>query len=139
MLKILALFLRSVFMEEFYIDVELYRGVTRIQVDEQPPEEWDMPYMPQFVIEFYTGQAFLTFTIQLENGEWYDRNTRLSDGDFHLQYFELGPDAWNANYRSPLTTDELKAIGHAISNYMIVKLTAYMSFFVRSFGDTTLN
>jgi hypothetical protein len=126
-------------MEEFYIDVELRRGLTRIQVDEVSPEEWDMPYIPQFVIEFHTGQTFLTLTVHLENGAWYDRNTRLSDGDFHLRYFELGPDAWNPGYQSPLSAEELKAIGIGISNYMIVRLTAYMSFFVSSFRNHTLN
>ena len=127
-------------MEEFYIDVELHRGITRIQVDEVPPEQWDMPYIPQFVIEFHTGQACLTLTIQLESGQWYDWNTRLSEGDFNLHYFEPDPDlAWNPDYQSPLGAGELKAIGSAISNYMIVRLTAYMSFFVSSFRNPVLN
>jgi len=127
-------------MEEFYIDVELSRGMTRIQVDEIPPEQWDMPYTPQFIIEFHNGLAFITLTLQLEDGRWYDRNTRLSDDDFHLRYFELGPDeAWNPDYQSPLPESAVARIGQAISRHMVVHLTAYMGLFVPVFREPTLN
>jgi len=127
-------------MEEFYIDVELSRGMIRIQVDEILPEHWDIPYIPQFIIEFHTGKAFLTLTIQLENGTWYDRNTRLSEDDFHLRYLELGPDeAWNPEYQSPLSAADLKIIGMAISNHMVIHLTTYMSLFVPQFRNPILN
>ena len=126
-------------MEEFYIDVELSRGLTRIQVDEVLPEQWDMPYIPQFVIEYHTGLGFLTLTVQLENGTWYDRNSRSSEDDFHLRYFEMGPDAWSPDYQSPLSKADLLVIGRAISNYMVIRLTAYMGLFVPSFRNPTLN
>jgi hypothetical protein len=127
-------------MDEFYIDVELSRGLTRIQVDEVPPGEWGLPYIPRFVIEYYTGKGFLTLTLQLEDGTWYDRNTRLSADDFHLRFFELGPDgAFNPDYQSPLDPEELKAIGSAISNHMVVRLTAYMGLFIPQFRNPTLN
>ncbi|RYY52766.1 MAG: hypothetical protein EOO05_21640 [Chitinophagaceae bacterium] len=127
-------------MQEFYIDVVLHRGATRVQVDEVPPESWAMPGTPQFIIEFHTPSGFLTLTLQLEGGNWYDRNTRLSEDDFHLRYFELGPDeTWNPDYESPLSTEEIKAIGAAISNHMIVSLTAYMGLFVPQFRNPTLN
>jgi hypothetical protein len=127
-------------MEEFYIDVEISRGLTRIQVDEVPPEQWHLSYVPEFVIEYHTGKEFLTLTIQLEHNIWYDRNTRLSDGDFNLRYFELGPDeAWNPDYQSPLNTFDLKVIGGAISNYMVIHLTTYMGLFIPQFVDPAKN
>ena len=127
-------------MDEFYIDVELSRGLTRIQVDEVPHEQWNVPYIPCFIIEYHTGSGFLTLTVQLENGTWYDRNSRLSEGDFHLRFFELGPDeAFNPAYQSPLSAEELKAIGSAISNHMVVCLTAYIGLFIPQFRNPTLN
>lgn len=126
-------------MEEFYIDVELSQGMTRIQVDEVPPEQWDMPYTPQFIIEFHNGLEFITLTLQLEDGHWYDRNTRLPDEDFHLRYSELGPEAWNPDYRSPLLETAILKIGEAISRHMVVHLTAYMGLFVPVFREPTLN
>jgi|GEM_PF-1943178 len=127
-------------MDEFYIDVELRRGLTRIQVDEVPPEQWGVPFIPCFVIEYHTGRGFLTLTLQLEDGTWHDRNSRLSEGDFHLRFFELGPDeACNPDYQSPLSEEELKAIGSAISNHMVVRLTAYMGLFIPQFRNPTLN
>jgi hypothetical protein len=126
-------------MEVFYIDVELSRGMTRIQVDEVPPEQWTMPYTPQFIIEFHNGTGFITLTLQLENGRWYDRNTRLPEEDFHLRYFELGPEAWNPDYQSPLPTSAIVQIGQAISRHMVIHLTAYMGLFVPVFREPTLN
>ena len=127
-------------MQEFCIDVVLRRGLTRIQVDEVPPESWPMPGMPQFVVEFYTGTGFLTLTLQLEGGTWYDRNNRLSEDDHQLHYFDLEPgEAWNPDYQSPLNADELKAIGVAIANQMIISLTAYMGLFIPQFQNPALN
>jgi hypothetical protein len=126
-------------MEEFYIDVELSRGMTRIQVNEVPPEQWDMASAPQFIIEFHNGAGFITLTLQLEQGQWYDRNTRLPDEDFHLRYFELGSNAWNPDYRSPLTESAIIQIGQAISRHMVVQLMAYMDLFVPVFRERTLN
>ena len=126
-------------MEEFYIDVELSQGMTRIQVDEVPPEQWNMPYTPQFIIEYHNGQAFITLTLQLENGRWYDRNTRLPDNDLYLRYFELGPEAWNPDYQSPLSESAILKIGEAISRHMVIHLTAYMGLFVPVFREPTLN
>jgi len=126
-------------MEEFYIDVELSQGMIRIQVDEVPPEQWDMPYTPAFIIEFHNGMEPIMLTLQLEQGRWYDRNSRLPDEDFHLRYFELGPGAWNPNYQSPLTESAIVKIGQAISRHMVVHLTAYMGLFVPVFREPTLN
>ncbi|WP_184546180.1 hypothetical protein [Mucilaginibacter sp. FT3.2] len=126
-------------MEEFYIDVTLSRGTTRIQVEEIPPEQWDMPYTPQFIIEFYHVKGFITLTLQLERGKWYDRNTRISEDDFHLRYFELGPDAFNPNYQSPLTDAAIQEIGSGIARHMIVMLTYYMGYFVPVFREPTFN
>lgn len=126
-------------MEEFYIDVQLNKGTARLQVDEVPPEEWDMPYTPQFIIEFHDGKGFITLTLQLEKGKWYDRSSRVSDGDWHLRYFELGPDAFNPDYQSPLYQEEIDEIGRAISRHMVVMLNAYMSLFVLTFPDPAVN
>ncbi|OOQ61915.1 hypothetical protein [Mucilaginibacter pedocola] len=123
-------------MEEFYIDVELSRGLTRIQVDEVPPEQWDMPYTPQFIIEFRDGNEFITLTLQLEDGHWYDRSARLPDDDYPRP-----PDAEPTDpyYQSPLTAQAIQAVGEAISRHMIVHLTAYMGLFVPVFRTPTLN
>ena len=127
-------------MDEFYIDVELSRGLTRIQVDKVSPEESVMPYIPRFVIEYHNGRGLLTLNLQLENGIWYNRNGRLSKGDFYLRFFELGPDeAFNPDYQSPLSPEELRAIGSAISNCMVVRLTAYIGLFIPQFRNPTLN
>jgi len=126
-------------MEEFYIEILLNKGMIRIQVQEVAPEQWDMPYTPQFALEYYAGKGFTTLTIRLEQGTWYDRNTRMSEDDFHLRYFELGDDAWNPDYQSPLADTELQEIGNAIASYMVVQLTAYMEFFIPSFRTPTLN
>lgn len=120
-------------MQEFYIDVELSRVLTRIQVDEVPPEEWDMPYTPQFIIEFHTGKGFITLTLQLEDGQWYDRSGRIPDD---------GPaavEACDPYYQSPLTSQAIQTIGEAIGRHMIVHLTAYMGLFVPVFRTPTLN
>ncbi|GAA4327625.1 hypothetical protein GCM10023149_31140 [Mucilaginibacter gynuensis] len=127
-------------MQEFYIDVVMYRGLTRIQVDEVPPEGWTSQGKPQFIIEFYADSGFLTLTLQLENGIWYDRNTRLSAEDYHLRFFEPGPDeAFVPNYKSPLSTEDIRIIGNGISNYMVVALTSYMGLFIPQFRTPTLN
>ncbi len=126
-------------MEEFYVDVQLNLGMARLQVDEVPPEQWDMPYIPQFIIEFYNGKGFITLTLQLEKGKWHDRNMRTSGEDWHLRYFELGADAWNPDYQSPLYQEEIDRIGEAISRHMIVMLNAYMSLFVLTFPDPSVN
>jgi hypothetical protein len=126
-------------MEEFYIDVELHRGTTRIQVEEIPPEQWDIPYTPQFIIDYHTGRGFITFTIRLEQGRWYDRNTRMSEDEFYLRYSELGADAWNPDYQSPLNESEIQEVGNSIARYMVVQLTAYMGLFIPSFRTPTLN
>ena len=126
-------------MEEFYIDVQLSRGLARLQVDEVPPEQWDMPYTPQFIIEYHNGKDFITITLQLEQGKWYDRNARTFEGDWHLRYFELGTDVRNPNYASPLTQPEIDEIGQAISRHMVVMLNAYMTLFVDAFPNPKLN
>jgi hypothetical protein len=126
-------------MEAFYIDVELSRGITRIQVDEVSPEQWDMPYTPQFIIDFHNGKGFITLTLQLEQGKWYDRNSRVSEDDFHIHYFEPGPDSGNPNYQSPLSESAIREIGRAIARHMIVQLTAYMGMFIPAFPTPTLN
>lgn len=127
-------------MTEFYIEVELEHGLTRIQVDAIAFNGWDMPACPQFIIEYFTGHDFLVRTIQLEHGTWYDRNTRLSENEFFLRYFELGPEkAWNPEYESPLSAAELKLIGNSISNYMVGMLSAYMGLFVPQYRTPTLN
>lgn len=125
-------------MEEFYIDVKLSRGMTRIQVDEVPPEQWDLPYAPQFIIEYYNGREFITMMLQLEQGEWYDRNARVQDDDIQ-RYFEPVPDPHNADYESPLSVQAIHDIGQAISRHMVVHLTAYMGLFIPVFREPTLN
>ncbi|MFA6083847.1 hypothetical protein [Mucilaginibacter sp.] len=122
-------------MEAFYIDVELSRGMTRIQVDEVPPEQWPVPYSPQFVIEYHNGQQFITLTLQLEQGRWYDRDTRLAGQDFHLHYFQAG----NPGYQSPLSETALREIGEAIGRHMVVHLCNYMGLFVPVFREPSFN
>jgi hypothetical protein len=126
-------------MEEFYIDVQLSLGTARLQVDEVPPEQWDMPFTPQFIIEFYNGRKFITLTLQLLHGKWYDRNSLLSDGDWHLQYFEADPNPCNSDYQSPLYQEEIDEIGQAISRHMIVMLSTYMGLFVPVFPKPEVN
>ena len=94
---------------------------------------------PQFTIEFHNGAGFITLTLQLEQGRWYDRHTRLPEEEFYLRYFELGPDAWNPDYQSPLTESAIVRIGQAISRHMVVHLMAYMDLFVPVFRERTLN
>ncbi|MEO7214444.1 hypothetical protein [Mucilaginibacter sp.] len=126
-------------MQEFYIDVGLSQGVTRIQVDEVPPEQWDMPYTPQFIVEFHNGKNFTTLTLQLEDGQWYDRNARVSEGDLYPRYAEPDAETRDPYYKSPLTGQALQFIGEAIGRHMIVYLTAYMGLFVPVFRAPTLN
>ena|SRR3954469_1308275 len=122
-------------MEAFYIDVELSRGITRIQVDEVPPEQWSMPYAPQFVIDYHNGQHFITVTLQLEQGRWYDRDTRFSEEDFPLHYLQTG----NPAYHSPLSETAIRQIGEAIGRHMVVHLCAYMGLFIPVFREPSLN
>jgi hypothetical protein len=126
-------------MEEFYIDIQLSQGSTRIQVDEIPSEQWDIPFIPQFIIEYYTGSEFITLTIQLEHGLWYDRNTRITEDNYYQRFFELGPDAWNPDYHSPLCTDALQEIGAAISRHMVIYLTTYLGLLTPCFPKPALN
>src|ERR1700712_3474060 len=124
-------------MQAFYIDVELSQGITRVQVDEVSPEQWDMPYTPQFIIDFYNDKGFITLTLQLEEGKWYDRNTRVSEDDLHVSYSDPGPENWNPNYQSPLSELTIQQIGRAIARHMVIQLTAYMALFVPSFPTPT--
>lgn len=126
-------------MEEFYVDVQLNPGMARVQVDEVPPEQWDMPYIPQFIIEFHNGREFITLTLQLEKGRWFDRNTRTTGDDWHLRYFELGTNTCNPDYQSPLYQEEIDRIGEGISRHMVVMLNAYMSLFVPVFPHPSVN
>lgn len=126
-------------MEEFYIDVKLSQGITRIQVDEVPPEQWDMPFSPQFIIEFYSAKECVTLTIQLEDGRWYDRNNRPSGDNLQLQYGQEAEKDWNLNYQSPLSSVTIQEIGEAIARHMIVHLTAYMALFIPVFRSPALN
>lgn len=126
-------------MEEFYINVELGRVMTRIQVDEVPPERWDMPNTPQFIIDFHNGRGFVTLTIQLDQGYWYDSNTRKTEDDFYLNQADPGDEAYDPYYQSPLSEATLQEIGRAIARHMIVLLTTYMGLFVPAFPTPTLN
>ena len=127
-------------MEEFCINVELKSRITCIQVEPVPPGSWYASGFPQFLLEFHNGRGFVNLTLQLENGTWYDRNTRLSEDDFHLRFFELGPDdAWNPDYQSPFSPAELKAMGQAISNYMAVYLGNYLGYFIQQLTRPGLN
>lgn len=124
-------------MQEFYIDVELSQGTTRIQVDEMPPEQWDMPYAPQFIVEYHNGREFITLTLLLEQGKWFDRNSRITEDDFQGHY--AGPGSWNMGYQSPLSDTAAQEIGEAIGRHMIVHLTAYMALFIPVFRAPDLN
>jgi hypothetical protein len=126
-------------MEEFYIDIPLSRGLTRIQVDVVPCEQWDVSYIPQFIIEYYSYDAFTTLTIQLEQGKWYDRNMRITEDDHYRKYFEIAPDARDNSYQSPLSSENLQEIGVAISRHMVVHLTTYLGLFVPAFRNPALN
>jgi hypothetical protein len=128
----------KIFMEEFYIDVQLSQGLTRIQVDEVPPEQWDMPYTPQFIIEFYDDKEFITLTLHLERGQWYDRDAQVSKDNISRS-FELDTKTCNPYYYSPLNETAIHDIGQAIARHMIVYLTAYMGLFVPVFRIPTLN
>lgn len=127
-------------MEEFYIEVQLGIGATQIQVNEIPPEQCRLPGTPQFLIEYFNNAKLVTLTLQLEQGRWYDRNTRFNEDDYYLRYFELGTDeAWNPDCQSPLSLAELEAIGQAIARHMVVYLSRYMSLFVPSFPNPVKN
>jgi len=126
-------------MEEFYVDVELNRGLTRFQVDEVPPEEWDLPYTPQFIVEFHNGKNFITLTLRLEQGQWFDCNTRFRNDDFHLNNFDLSANTWNPEYQSPLCQDEINRLGMAIASHMVVLLQAYMGLFTPVFPSPAVN
>jgi hypothetical protein len=124
-------------MEEFYIDVQLNRGLVRLQVDEVPPEEWDVPYAPQFIVEFHNGAAFITLTLRLEHGQWYDSNSRYNSEEQHPHY--LDADDWNPYYQGPLDHEEINEVGRAIARHMIVHLQAYMGLFIPAFPDPAVN
>jgi len=127
-------------MEEFYIDVQLGIGMTQIQVNEVPPEQWRLPDTPQFLIEFFSDKGLTTLTLQLEQGTWYDRKTRYTEEEYYLRYFELKPkEAWDPDYRSPVTAKELETIGLAIARHMIVYLNKYAGLFVPVFPDPIKN
>jgi hypothetical protein len=126
-------------MQAFYIDVELNRGITRLQVDEVSPELWDMPCVPQFLVDFYNGKGFITLTLQLEEGRWYDRNTRVTEDDLQISYSDPITRGWNPNYQSPLSELAIQQIGRAIARHMVIQLTAYMGLFVPAFPTPTLN
>ncbi|TWR25218.1 hypothetical protein FPZ43_17255 [Mucilaginibacter pallidiroseus] len=118
-------------MDEFYIDVKMGRRITRIQVDEVSPEQWDRPFSPQFIIEFHDGSGFVTVTLQLEDGKWYDRDSRLRENEDVLNL--------DSAYSNPLSTLAIQEIGTAIGRHMVVHLTAYMGLFVPVFRTPTLN
>ncbi len=124
-------------MQEFYIDVEFSRGLTRIQVDEVPPEQWDAPALPQFIVEFHDGHEFVMVTLQLDQGQWYDRKTRLPGDDIQSQAEDA--DAPDLYYHSPLTSAAIQHIGEAIARHMVVHLTAYLGLFVPVFSSPALN
>lgn len=124
-------------MQEFYIDVELSRGLTRIQVDEVPPEQWDAPTLPQFIVEFHNGEEFVMVTLQLDHGQWYDRKTRLPGDEVQLQGNDS--DATGLFYHSPVTSAAIQHIGEAIARHMVVHLTAYLGLFVPVFSSPALN
>lgn len=126
-------------MEEFFIDVQLAKGATRLQVEEITPEEQAILGILLFTIDFYNGRGFTTLTLQLEDGKWHDRNTRLNENDYDLSYFDNDATSDNRYYQSPLSQDEVNRIGEAIANYMIVKLVARMSLFVPVFPDPKVN
>ena len=106
--------------------------MVRLQVDEVPPEQWDLPFVPQFIVEYHNGHEFVTLTLRLEQGKWFDNNTRFND-DAYLRYFDSRPDNWDPYYQSPLDQDEINNIGGAIARHMIVHLQAYMGLFVPAF------
>ncbi|NCD71230.1 hypothetical protein [Mucilaginibacter agri] len=124
------------FTEEFFIDVELMQGLTRLQVEEVTAEAQAVLQILLFTIDFYNGKGFTTLTLQLVNGKWYDRDSRFTDGEYYMLY---GDGNLNLNYESPLSQDDINRIGAAIANYMIVKLVAQMSLFVPVFPDPKFN
>ncbi|GAB3934901.1 hypothetical protein [Mucilaginibacter myungsuensis] len=126
-------------MEVFYIDVELDRGLTRFQVDEVPPEQWDMPHTPQFIVEYHNGREWVILILRLEKGKWYDRNSRLHGDEQHLNHFSLNADTWSPEYQSPLNQLEIESIGRAVSRHMVVLLQAYMGLFVPVFPKPAIN
>lgn len=126
-------------MNEFYVDVVINRVMTRVQVDEIPEELLDIPTIPQFNIDFYNGKGFTTLTLQLEWGQWYDRNSRLPGDEPHLRYFEPEAELWNPDYQSPLSSEDIQEIGRAIARHMVVKLTSRVGLFVPVFPDPSCN
>ncbi|MVN92934.1 hypothetical protein [Mucilaginibacter aquatilis] len=125
-------------MDEFYIDIQLNRGLTRIQVDEVPSHQWDFPFIPQFIVEFYHQNEFITLTLQLEHGTWYDRNLRIAEDEEIKQHLDA-VDNCTPNYQCALSASELQEIGAAISRHMVVYLTAYLGLLVPAFRNPTLN
>src|ERR1700744_5308637 len=105
-------------MKEFYIHTELSQGPIWIQVDEVPPESWLLSGVPAFIIEYDAVDGNVLLTIQLEKGIWYDQRLRSLEERGYLYYQENGSDEeGDLNYVSPLTADELQAVGRAISRY----------------------
>ncbi|MGN6177548.1 MAG: hypothetical protein ACTHNW_00090 [Mucilaginibacter sp.] len=127
-------------MREFYIHVELRQGPTWVQVDEVPPESWSKPGVPAFIIEYDSTNGNVLLTVQLEQGIWYDQNTHSSEENVYFQ--ELEEDSYEhryPDYQSPLYSDELRAIGDAISRHMVVALSAYLGLFYNQFRRPALN
>ena len=127
-------------MDEFIIDAELRRGVTPLQVEVVPADRWTMPACPQFVVTYFNEQQVCVVTLQLENGVWYDQDTRLLENQlFSIGLESRAPKAYDPAYRSPLEVNELRNIGHEISKRMTVQLTAWLSLFTPTYPAPVLN
>lgn len=121
-------------LPDFCIDVELGRGPARLQVEVVPPGEWALPHCPQFLVSLFqeTGLQFMTLII--EDGRWVDLGRQLTEE----QYGQKVLDNWPEAPYLP-TPKELAAIGQAISDTMVVTLTAYIGLFIPHYPTPTLN
>ncbi|QQL51249.1 hypothetical protein [Mucilaginibacter ginkgonis] len=121
-------------VDDFFVDVQLAQGLTRIQVEEATPYEQAVLNILLFTIDFYNGKSFTTLTLQLENGNWHLHDNRFTDDTDQLHFHEFWED-----YNCPLTRHEISTIGAAISNYMVVQLVSRMSLFVASLPNPAVN
>jgi hypothetical protein len=126
-------------MEEFFIDVRLERGITRIQVEEITPEEHAILNILLFTIDFYSGKGFTTLTLQLQDGKWFDRNMLFGEDDSQQHNLVLNFDSRNLNYQPALSQEDINRIGKSIADFMVIKLIARMSLFVPVFPKPSLN
>ena len=126
-------------MEEFYVDIRLPEGVIRVQVDEVPAQQWDIPFTPEFIIEYFNGKDLITLTLVLEQGRWFERGNWLRNNQPQLLGLNAEPDELHFSFIALPSESLIQEIGNAIARHMVVHLTTYMGLFMPAFRNPIVN